>query len=245
MHKRYHIFYILLLCAALVSAGCAGMTLPPGSGNVVREERSVAEFTAISVCCGMQLEFTQGDQTTVELEGDDNLLAEVETVMEGDQLIVRFQRPFTVFSFMGNERIRVYVTAPTLEGLDLSGGAHGKAAAIETETLRLMASGGSQVDIDLLQADDFVVDLSGGAEVAITDGTVVRQAVEASGGSQYHLENVQSSSAELNFSGGSQATIRVSETLRIDASGGSQIAYHGAPTVDQNSSGGSQVRALD
>jgi hypothetical protein len=243
MRNHYPILSTVLLCAALLIAGCADMTFVPGSGNTVREERSVDDFTAVSICCGMHLEFTEGDQITVVLEGDDNLLPDIETVVQDEQLTVRFRRPFTFFSVQRNRAVTAIITAPTLQGLELSGGAEANADQITTDTLHLLVSGGSHINIDTLRVDQLSAELSGGGEIRIDTGTINQQEVDASGGSHYRLEDVQSSSATLDLSGGSEAHIRVSESLHVNASGGSELNYAGSPTVEQNISGGSRVRA--
>ncbi len=242
---RRHNFTLsaLLVCAVLLVVGCSGMTALPESGNRVGEERSVDDFVAVSICCGMKLEFTQGDQTTVALEGDESLLQDIETFVQGGQLTVRFRRPFSFFSFQRSGGLTVLISASTLQGLDLSGGAQAKIDTLATDQLQLDVSGGSRITIATVQAEQLRTALSGGAEVTIDAGTIDQQTVDASGGSHYRLEKVQSSSATLDLSGGSEARIRVSEVLHVNASGGSKLDYTGSPTVDQDVSGGSRVRA--
>lgn len=242
--KGYKFFcFSLFVCMALLVASCSGISLPSESGNRVREERVVDDFTAVSICCGMKLEFTQGAQTTVVLEGDETLLSDVETFVQGEELTVRFRQPFPFFSFQRNRALTVLISAPTLQGLDLSGGSQAKSDNLAADQLHLDISGGSHINIATLQADRLRAELSGGAEVSIDVGTVNQQEVDASGGSHYRLEKVQSSSATLDLSGGSEARIRVSETLHVNASGGSELDYSGSPTVDQDVSGGSRVRS--
>lgn len=243
MCRCYTILSSLLGCTLLLVVGCSGMTTRPESGNRVSEERSVGEFTTVSICCGMHLEFTQGAQRTVMLEADESLLPDVETFVQGEELTVRFRQPFSFFSFPRNRAVTVMISAPTLQGLDLSGGAAAQIDRLDTDTLQLDASGGSHVTIATLQGEQLRAELSGGAEVTIEAGSINQQEVDASGGSHYRLEKVQSSRATLDLSGGSEAHIRVSESLSVNASGGSELNYVGSPTVDQDVSGGSRVRA--
>ncbi len=243
MRKQYYRLSTLLFCATLLIAGCTEMRLPLGSGNIVREERTVAPFTAVSICCGLHLEWIQGEPRAVVLEGDDNILSEIETVVEDEQLTIRFRQAFTFFSSLRNRPVTIIITAPTLQGLELSGGAEANADQISTDTLHLLVSGGSHINIDTLSVDQLSAELSGGAEIRIDTGTINQQKVDASGGSHYRLDDVQSSSATLQLSGGSQARVWVSETLRVNASGGSQLDYTGSPTVEQNISGGSRVHS--
>ena len=222
MLRRFVMISTLLTLALLVSA-CPNFSMLQGSGNVVRITREASDFTAIEVCCGMQLTLTQGEPTTVELEGDDNILPEIETIVRGDVLTVQFRQRVNLWT---NTRtpIRVYVTMPTISAIEVSGGGTASAPTISSDELQLT--------------------LSGGARATIGAGVVTEQTVDASGGSQYLAEDLQSERAHLEISGGSRARVWASESLVVDASGGSNVAYYGRPDVDQDTSGGSDIDSL-
>lgn len=236
---------VLLFCAILLTTGCADLLLPTLSGNVIREARMVDSFTELNICCGMYLEVTQGDETSVELEADENLLPEIETIVRGEQLTVQFRSRITFMPQFRSGRITIYVTMPEVRALELSGGSNGTIEALQTDDLRLDLSGGSRLSIDTLTAEQLTAELSGGAEIRVGDGTVTEQTVNVSGGGEYLLEDVRSDIANLDLSGGSRAEIWVLERLRVDASGGSNLTYRGSPTTEQDISGGSRVRSVE
>lgn len=229
---------------ALFAASCVPPELLQDPRNMTQELRTTDDFNAIRLCCGMRLELTQGDETRVELEGNERTLTNVDTFVRNNTLIIEFKRSSMFFSPRRNGQVTAYITVPTLRALELSGGSRGVADLIQSDDLNLELSGGSNMEIETLTAEELEVDLSGGAQISIDDGSITNQTISASGGSQYLLEDVQSITADLDLSGGSRARISVSESLRVDASGGSTLAYHGRPQVDQDSSGGSQIRSL-
>lgn len=235
----------LLLCLILFTTGCVDLVVRTASGNVSREARTVDSFTEISVCCGMHLQLTQGDQPTVEIEADETLLSEIETIVRGEQLTLQFHSPFSLLPRFRSGRVTVYITTPDVRGLDLSGGSNGTVERLQVEDLHVDLSGGSHLTIDTLNAEQLTAELSGGAQVQIDAGTVTEQMVDVSGGGQYRLENVQSDNVVLDLSGGSRAEVWVREMLRVDASGGSNLTYRGSPTTQEDISGGSRVRAVD
>lgn len=233
----------LLVVAALSLTACANFAMVQGSGNVIRENREVAAFSAIDICCGMRLEFTQGEPVSVELEGDDNILAEIETVVRDDVLIIQFRQRLNLWTNTRTPLV-AYVTAPTLNGLEVSGGGAANVPTLNGERLQLTLSGGSHADLAELQLNELNADLSGGARATIQAGTVDNQQIDASGGSHYLADDLASGAARLEISGGSRARIWVSDELTVDASGGSNVAYYGRPLVNQDSSGGSRIDAL-
>ena len=241
--SRQFIIVSTLLTVALWLSACANFNLLQGSGKLVRETRDVSDFSAVEVCCGMQLTLTQGEPTSVELEGDDNILPEIETLVSGDRLIVQFRQRIGLWT-RTRTPIQLYVTMPTISGVEVSGGSAVTAGMIESDAFQLTLSGGSHADVDELQVTELRADLSGGAHATIVAGTATTQMVDASGGSHYLAEDLQSEQANLDISGGSEARIWASESLVVDASGGSDVAYYGRPNVAQDVSGGSKINSL-
>ncbi len=244
MRKRITIHWILFLSVALLGVACSSLLVPPASGETVQQTHTVAPFTAINICCGMRLLLTQGETPSVELEGDEAILDEIEVLVRDDELVVQLRPRFNFLPRLSNRLVTVYVTAPDVQTLVLSGGSQGEINLLQGTDLQVTLSGGSQLTIAEVAATTLTSDLSGGAQLTIATGHLDTQIVDASGGSRYLVEEVQSDRAELDFSGGSRARLRVASVLWIDASGGSDIAYHGTPALEQTISGGSRVRSL-
>lgn len=238
----------LLLPAILLTLSCQlisglGNSLQ-GSGNVVTESRPVSGFDSISVCCSMRLIITQGESESLEIEADDNLLPEIESVVTNGQLIVHFKDSFSGIRLFNTNPILVKVGAIQVNGVDISGGGRLESTGpIQTSRLTLDFSGGSRGQLDNLQADTLSVDLSGGSRMDLT-GSVAEQSISLNGGSDYLAGDLQSQTASLDMSGGGRATLWVTEILNVDLSGGANASYYGSPTINQNLSGGSALQSL-
>jgi hypothetical protein len=260
MNKRLFPLFVVIL---LLLSGCALAPLR-GSGRVVSESRTVSEFEQVEVCCGMQLVLTQGDAVQLTLEADDNILPEIETLVRGGTLTVRFRTNPGWLNLRLSRPIMVHLQMPTIHGvtisggsgleterletdrlaLEFSGGSQGRIGALQAANVDLLTSGGGQTTIDTVEVDTLNLEVSGGGRVAIDGGTVTNQRVALSGGSHYDGAAVEGESATLDVSGGSEAKVWVTETLAVQASGGSHVDYTGNPTIDQELSGGSELRAV-
>jgi len=82
------------------------------TGDIVREELTVPDFTRILVLPNVELIIKEGPTTSVVIETGDNLLAEVSAIVEGDRLILsnrndcNFVRDFN--------QTKIFVTAPNI-----------------------------------------------------------------------------------------------------------------------------------
>ena len=228
---------LTLLIALAPAAGCAPTI--EGSGNLVTEDRDIPDLQRISVCCGFEVQLEEGDEPSLQLTGDDNIVEAIEARKRGDTIEVDYGDESA--SYRPTERIRVEIVLTNVREFVGSGGVKFDASAIETDTLTATFSGGSVASFAAITADAFDLAASGGSEIDAA-GEVDRQTINASGGSTYRASDLASKEASIQASGGSQVDVKVSDTLDANASGGSKITYVGDPSVDKTTSGGGSVR---
>lgn len=187
-----------------------------GSGNIVREARSVRTFGSIEVGSAFHVEVNVGPALSVEVEGDDNLLEFVKTDVRGDTLHIDMDK-----SHRSKERLRVHISVPNLNHVD--------------------SSGAASVNVVGLQNEKFGIDSSGGSKVTVA-GRTGSIAVDISGGARVNASDLIATNGNVETSGGATAEVSVSSQLKARASGGSRILYAGSPThVDSNASGGAKI----
>lgn len=191
---------LLVTVAAAVLAACANV----GSGNLVTETREVGEFDSLDFGAGFDVVLTVEPSADHEVvvTYDDNVIDEVVTRVSGDTLIIEYRTGF-VGSIGGRGRV-IEVTVPTLESIDISGGADLTASG-EVATYRIDASGGANADLRELEAEDVEIDVSGGADVTLfATGSVEG---DASGGADVTIEG-DPDNVRIDTSGGADVDIR-------------------------------------
>ncbi|MGI4887376.1 MAG: head GIN domain-containing protein [Janthinobacterium lividum] len=199
-----------------------------------RQERPVAgSFEQVESSGGIDVYLTQGPAAAVAVEALPEALSHIVTEVRNGTLSIHWEQNFSwqkmgsVGGFAGRQRsVKVYITAPRLTSLSLSGGAdaHGQ-TPLAADDFHIRASGGSDVTLTL-QAKSVRAESSGGSDVTLT-GKVERQDMHFSGGSDYHGFGLQSTTATINASGGSDADVWVDGELTANASGGSDLHYKG------------------
>lgn len=222
---------LLLVCLAALTA-CQGVV---GSGRVTTTTREVPAFRRLAIASGIKVHATPGPRA-LRVRADDNLQPLIETLVEGDTLLVRLNSQTVATS----GTMEAEISNDVLEALDASGGAHVTMTATPVGSFVLTASGGSFIDVTGLSSTDFTLDASGGSAVTLA-GAATRGTANASGGSQLTLTQVPLESLTLAASGGSTITASVSGSLAGSVSGGSIVNIRGTPASTVESSGGSQV----
>lgn len=203
-----------------------------------RQSRALTGFEAIEVGGGIDLFVRQGASFVVEVQASDEDAARIVTEVVGKTLQIK--RKSSSFFHWGDAG-SVYVTLPALVALDASGGSDVKTeGTFASDTLRVSASGGSDLTIDVT-AGTLHVEASGGSDLRLS-GTARSAHVESSGGSDLNASALTADEADVDSSGGSDLAIGVRQKITGEASGGSDVTYTGAPgSVSVNTSGGAEL----
>lgn len=187
-----------------------------GSGNIVTDRREVAKFSSIEVSGAFIVEAVAQKESSVEVEGDDNLLQYIRTEVRDGRLEVSSEK-----SFSTGGRIKIRISAPNIENVDLSGASTLTLADVKNESLRLESSGASKIRIS---------------------GETGKFDVEMRGASKLDASDLKATDVSVDSSGASTANVFVSGELRADLSGASRVNYSGSPkNVVKEVSGASSV----
>ena len=145
----------------------------------IRETRQVSGFSELEIGSAMIVEVHKGSTHKVELEGRPEDLSRVITEVKGGELHVGLK------SMSRTKTIKVFITMPALEGVDISGSAQLRTLDIfEVNNFDLELSGGSQAEMELKCSGSISIDVSGGAIARIKVKVEDRIEVDGSGGSQ-------------------------------------------------------------
>ena len=229
---------ILLLWGMSLLSGCAfGMVV--GSGRSVTETRAVSDFNAVEFAFIGDLVITQGDEESLTITGDDNIVALIRTtvsdgVLRIDAGAANVGRPIVP--------LRYALTVKNLDSLSLSGLGNIEMPSLEGRDLAMSLSGAGSLTIDNLAVTDLAVSLSGLGSANLS-GEVNQQAVTVSGAGSYYAANLRSQAAAVQISGVGNAEVWAVETLSATISGAGNIEYTGNPQVVQQISGLGSITA--
>ena len=115
-----------------------------GSGNVQNEKRNVANFKAIEVGGIFEVEVVAQKDFSVEVEADDNLLQYIKTEVNGNTLEISTEK-----SISPKGPVRVRISAPDIENLQVSGVSKVSLTNLKNSSLKVDASGASKIKVDV------------------------------------------------------------------------------------------------
>ncbi|MDL2303239.1 DUF2807 domain-containing protein [Dysgonomonas sp. OttesenSCG-928-D17] len=226
---------VLLMMCCVVSLGI--------SAQVVKEKQTVTSFDKIASSSGIDVYFTQGNSYSLEIETVAENMPKIDvTVKEGKLELKRKKGE----NFARNTQIKAYVTAPTLSAIGMSGGADFSAQKLAAgKSINIAASGGADVEIDDLSADECKIAFSGGADCEIKRFKGKNLTLAFSGGSDGKVSQADVDNLTAAASGGADLIISGNvKNAIVSASGGADIniSQLTAGNVVANKSGGGDIK---
>ncbi len=245
-NRKFKILKIVLLTAvvgvlAVTAVSCRWtIGVVRGSGNLETEEREVSGFDEIQFTGTGNLIIEQGDEESLTIEADDNIIGLIETRVRGDVLHIGYKRGVNIIP---TGTIKFYLTVEDLDRIDLSGVGDIDCDGFETDDLEFSISGSGDIKFNI-EAKSIEIDVSGLGDINLS-GKVGSHKIQISGSGKYDAEELESKNCEIEISGFGSATVYVSDNLNIEINGAGNVYYKGSPDISQDISGLGRIKSLD
>ncbi len=215
---RFLLNLLTAICVVLTLAGCnniieSNVESINGSGNIITIERDVTDFSRIEINMGADLTLIQGEEESLAIESDDNLMDYIQTEVNGDRLIV--STPGNI-SLRSSRPIQLTVGFESLTEIKVKG-----SSAIMAE------------DLDL---ERLMISFSGSGSTHLT-GTVGNQTIVVRGMAIINNPDLLSQQVSVDISGNGTIEVTAEESLDVSVAGMGNIHYRGNPAITQNING--------
>lgn len=249
--KGFTKLLLIILVVAAISSACIPPIRPRlirGSGDVVVEEREVSGFDHIAMAGAGRIIITQGDEESLSIETDDNLMEYIETRVRGNTLEIDFSDDI-LLSSGGRDVLEpsagfvFRISVIDLESISVSGAADIKMDKLKSDLLTINFSGAGDIQVEDLNTERLVVNVSGAGDVELA-GRVVYQDIILSGLGRYRGFDLESQDASVVISGAGGAELWATDSLEVVISGAGDVEYYGEPIVSPQISGLGRIQGL-
>ena len=211
-----------------------------GSGHVSRTQRQVSAFKGVSLELPGRVEIVQGETEGLVIETDDNIAPLIETVVENEQLKIRWAQRF---KSLKPTVLKLRLQVRTLEQISISGSGDVNAQKLQSPTLEVRIAGSGDVRLAALQTDLLSVSISGAGDfLAAGRADTARYSIAGSG--DLKTSALASKNVKISIAGSGDATAWASQTLNVSIAGSGDVAYYGDATVTRSVAGSGRIRRL-
>lgn len=234
---------------------------PVASGPTSTRTYDVSPFSRIQAGSIFDIEYVVGPKTEVEIEAQQTAFDHIEVISEEGELHLRLRDNLRV-----EDPIKVRLTSPSLDGIQLSGASQGSFQGISSPNFDVALSGAASASISGI-ASVIRVQISGSSDLETTTrgqfsltgtvsgagslkagGEVNRLDIQASGSSHVDLDRLAARQAVVELSAASTINSKGSvDTLSVSASGASEADFKGLRVglANVTANGGSHVSVGD
>ncbi len=224
--------------AALLVVSCIDMgERVNGSGNIKSENRDISKAEKIKVTGDMDVFITQGP-AALRVEGDDNVLAYIETVANDGWLEIR---PRDHANINTSKPVKAYITTPDLSDLKITGSGNitcnQKFSTSNNMSFSITGSGDITAEIN---APKVKVHITGSGNLHIS-GETKEAEIHISGSGNYDGPRLKAENAEVTVAGSGDADLFADAHLKASIAGSGNVKYKGNATVDSHVAGSGAV----
>ncbi|MBW8845566.1 MAG: DUF2807 domain-containing protein [Burkholderiales bacterium] len=208
-----------------------------GSGVKVEKARAVSAFTKLRIDGPFDVKLTQGGSDQATVVADDNIEPLVETVVEGDALVVRMKHDA---GFTTRSAPMVRVDARALQSISVNGSGDLSAERFKADGLSLNVVGSGDVHFGVVELKDLNVSISGSGDVRLA-GRAEQQSWTVSGSGDVDARALAGRAAKVSINGSGDVSLGVTEQLDVQLSGSGDLSYGGRPQLRQSVSGSGEI----
>lgn len=217
----------VFLIFAFVSASCSSFAYQQtirGNGNISEENRSASSFNSISATEGIEVIISLGDNESIRVEADENVIKYIKTDIKENKLRVHVENGVQLKDCTK----KVYVTYKKLNEIKASSGGSLKATeSIAANNLDLSASSGGHLKLEL-NVENLEASVSSGGIMKLK-GNSVNIDLSASSGGILKASDLNGESCDSDVSSGGILNIGEFASIDADASSGGILTYRGEP----------------
>ncbi|WP_017258923.1 head GIN domain-containing protein [Pedobacter arcticus] len=231
MNKFFPVFTILFLFTIL-SAGTAN----------AQENRSVKNFHSIANAGAVEVFVKMGDEESLSIEGSDDDLERIETVVQNGILKIRTKRDINNWNVAVNT-VKVFITAVKLDALLQSGsGSIDLDGEMSSASADFQLSGSGRI-IASMDTQSAKVTLSGSGNIALA-GKVGELNITMAGSGDVNADKLEAENTKVKIAGIGTAYINASKTIDAKIVGPGAVKYVGEPIITTKKIGDGSVSKM-
>ena len=234
--KNNHILPVLaLLCFVFIKPVDAQKRWWAGSvsgkGPMVEQELDLATFERISLAISADVYVKHGEQQSITVRGQENIIANLITDIQDKTWRIRFDRPIR-----RSQGLKIFITLPYLSGARVSGSGNIESDHTwQANSFQAGVSGSGNLDLQL-QTEDLSSKVSGSGNIKL-GGSSKAYSAQITGSGNIRAYELAATHCKVRISGSGNARVDAQEQLDVRISGSGDVMYTGRPRVNSKISG--------
>lgn len=209
-----------------------------GNNRIAFENRVVGSFSNIASYGSFVVNVKVGDDYSLSVETDENLLPYIRTSIEGNTLILETRNGKCIRS---NEPIIIDVVTRDIDKLKLAGSGTINANNFSNDELEIELTGSGVIECRRITIDYLLASLPGSGNIELS-GSAGTSDFTISGSGLIRAVDLRTDRCYATISGSGNIYTYVDELLDVTISGSGNVYYDGTPVIKERITGSGRVR---
>lgn len=232
---KEYLMLLLSLCLIIAASGCTINGW--GSGNLTNETKDVNGVKQVSLDGMGTIVLKQGDEESLTIEAEDNIMPHIQSKVEGDKLSISYDTNTPT----PTKDIKFYLTVKDINSIIISGAGKIESEGFKTQIMSISMDGAGNGDLAGLTLEKLTVNIAGAGKMILA-GKCTEQTITISGAGNYDAKDLVTETTTINIDGAGKGTVNAKKVLNAIISGAGSLNYLGSPQVNQQVSGGGSVK---
>ncbi|MBR9675959.1 DUF2807 domain-containing protein [Candidatus Woesearchaeota archaeon] len=219
---------LFLILSLVLITGCVNFTSDCviGSGNIIQKDVEVRSFSSVELEGTGNIFLEQTNQTSLRVQGEDNVLENLKFVELGDKLIIK-RKDYVCFNNI--KPINYYITLRDVDELKISGsGTITSQAKLITKDLDVRIDGSGTILLDVV-TESLKTRISGSGDVTLS-GITQDLDLRIDGSGKIRAYELKARNVETTTTGSGDIYVSP-ETLDVKILSSGSVYYKGEPTI--------------
>ena len=230
-HQSRYIIIAVCIMAAFILVGCSdgnyvGLGRRFGSGTIVTAARTVADFDSIYVRGEGTVYLAQGDENSVVVETDDNIINRVYTEVKDNTLELSYASGPLGLHLRPTKGYIYHITVVDLAAITVKGSADVWADQVDAENVALEMIGSGQIVFAEFNASEVSAEVTGEGQISLS-GAAETQTVIVTGSGLFNGQDFEGQHVDVHSKGSTQITVWATESLDVSVEGKGDLQYYG------------------
>lgn len=236
------VYYILFAAVFTASTGCKTEKRIKGNGNLSAETRNVSNTERIESMGSFSVEIIQGNNSSVRIEGESNLLPYIETNNHEGALRIRVRKGYNINP---TRSMKIYITTPQLESVTLAGSGdvtgRGKFTGASKLDANIAGSGAISLEVNTPEINTTI---AGSGDINLTGETRDLE-ISIAGSGNYNGQAMMAENVNIDIAGSGDVKVFADKKLDIDIAGIGNVFYKGNAIVTQSIAGSGKIKKIE
>lgn len=197
-------------------------------------ERDLPDFDRLRLKSIGHVYVKLGDEQSVRIEADDDVVDNVVTEVYGNELVITIEGAFP--EWIVDPKIEIFIVMKEIKGFELTGvGKISSEGVLKTTDLELRNAGLGSIFLQI-EADDIITRLDGLGQISL-EGTAKSNNITIKGAGKVDSKYLETKEAKILSSGFGACTVYATEELDVKITGLGKVRYRGNPEVKRKITG--------